>query len=162
MPLTSEQQLEDALSRLPRNLPPTNTTPSALTPEELEKRENERVENFVLHGCGCHKNQGTDCSKLFTTYLLAMRCSCLELAKRDLDMVLLGQLMASMNSSDQVVTESRHQGTPRKRVRMAYHHHSHPVCTRTFRFLHTVGELHTKKLTYMYMYIVGYELSLQK
>ncbi len=76
-------------------------------------------------------------------------CSCFELAKRDLDMVLSGQLMASMNSSDQVVTESRHQGTPRKRVRMAYHHHGH---ARTFRFLHTVGEFHNKKnLTYMYM-----------
>ncbi len=44
-PLTSEQQLEDALSRLPRNLPPT--TPRVLTPEELEKRENEAVVCFL-------------------------------------------------------------------------------------------------------------------
>ncbi len=63
--LTSEQQLQYALSRLPRNLPPTNT------PSSLEKQENETVENFVLHGCGCHKNQGTECSKLYSTaYLL--------------------------------------------------------------------------------------------
>ncbi len=144
LPLTSQQQLEDALSRIPRNVPPpTNTTPSALTPEELEKREKQTVENFVLRGCGCQKNNGTDCSKLYSTaYLLALRCSCFELAKRDLDMVLSGQLMASMNGSEQVVTESRHQGTPRKRVRMAYHHQGHPVCSRMFRFLHTVGELH--------------------
>ncbi len=49
--LTSEQQLQYALSRLPQILPPTNNTPSA-----LEKRENETVENLILHGCGCHKN----------------------------------------------------------------------------------------------------------
>ncbi|XP_064390673.1 uncharacterized protein LOC135338462 isoform X2 [Halichondria panicea] len=138
-PLTSQQQLDDALSRLPRNLPPT--TPRALTPEELEKQEKETVEKFVQGGCGCHKNKGTDCSKHYTIeYLLAMRCSCFELTKHDLDMVLLGQLMASMNMSEQVVTESRHPGTPRKRVRIAYHHQGHPVCARMYRFLNVVGE----------------------
>ncbi len=146
-PLTSEQQLEDALSRLPRNLP--TTTPRVLSPEELEKRENEAVVSFLQRGCGCHKIRGTACSKLYTIdYLLGMRCSCFELAKHDLDMVLLGQLMAAMNRSEQVVTGSRQEGTPRKRVRITYHHQGHPVCARMFRFLNTVGELQKSMINF--------------
>ena len=53
-------------------------------------------------------------------------------------MVLSGKLMALMNRSEQVVTESRYQGIDSQETSENGAH------IFRFKFLHTVGELHKK------------------
>ena len=63
-------------------------------------------------------------------------------------MALLGQLMASLNISDSVVTESRHAETPRHRSRANYSHQGRPVCIAMFRTLHDVGKSYSHTHTH--------------
>ena len=49
--------------------------------------------------CGCKKgNSSRPCSAQFTSdHVLSVRASCSELTRSELDMVVMGQLMAGMN-----------------------------------------------------------------
>ena len=60
----------------------------------------------------------------------------------ELDLVLLGQLVASTNTSEKVVVESGHLGKERKKAYRLYK----IVCGKTFRFLHTIGSERLKNL----------------
>ena len=65
---------------------------------------------FMTSGCGCRRS----CTSHFNRdHVLEVRAQCLELTRENLDIALLGQLMASLNISDSVVTESRHAGIGR-------------------------------------------------
>ena len=92
---------------------------------------------FMTAGCGCRRNCTSHFSK---DHVLEVRAQCHELTRENLDMALLGQLMASLNISDSVVTESCHAETPRHRSRANYSHQGRPVCIAMFRTLHDVGK----------------------
>ena len=66
---------------------------------------------------------------------------CNELSRVELDMALLGQIMASSNSADGVVVTSKHKAAERKKAYSSFRYHGQPICTKMFRFLHAVGEL---------------------
>ena len=79
---------------------------------DLKRKEREIVEKFMRGGCGCHLK----CSSHYSSkYVLDVRANCHQLTQDHLDMLLLGQLMASFNINDSVVTESQHVSTPRQR-----------------------------------------------
>ena len=61
-------------------------------------------------------------------------------------MVLLGQLIASTNTSEKVSKESRHLEKKRERAYTTYYHAGKIVCAKTFRFLHTVGKKRLRNL----------------
>ena len=65
-------------------------------------------------------------------------------------MAILGQLLASTNTSDVVAVESRHAEKERQRVHTTFSHAGKGVCVKTFRFLHTVGEKRLKNLLKSY------------
>ena len=70
-----------------------------------DKNEEEVVAQFVATGCSCVKR----CSSQFSKeYIKSVRAHCFDLSHNELDMVLLGQLIATTNTSSQVVRESRH------------------------------------------------------
>lgn len=121
--------VEEALARVP-----TNSIEVECEPTESEEQENQLVVQYMAKGCGCLLNNGQQCSSQFTTeYVLDVRASCLELTRNELDMVLLGQLMASTDLSETVGQKTKHKEAPRQRTAATYHHHlGKTICTPMF------------------------------
>lgn len=105
--LTTEEQVHEALG----NLSSANDIRVELRP--CDTTEEGLLATFTSVGCGCSKK----CSSQFSLcYIRDMRAQCYELSHNELDLVLLGQLVASTNTSDMVVVDSGHLGKERKRI----------------------------------------------
>ena len=78
------------------------------------------------------------------SYIEEFRASCAELTPTELDMVIMGQLAARMNSSETVSTTASHK---HEKCYTSFTHQGKPVCVRMFCFLHGVGEKRLKNLT---------------
>lgn len=95
--LTTEQQVEEALQNLSSDV--------SVELRPCDRTEELLVAQFAREGCGCSRK----CSAQFSiNHIRDFRAQCYELSHDELDMVLLGQLMASRNDSDHVVVESHH------------------------------------------------------
>ena len=127
--LTAEQQVEEALQHL--------SPASDLTARPCVTTEELLVAQFAEEECGCSRKSSAQFS---INHLHDTRAQCYELSHDELDMVLLGQLMASCNDSDHTAVESRHQKRERQKKYTTFHHAGKIVCGKTFRFLHVVGE----------------------
>ena len=135
--MSTDQQVQEAL----QNLTSARDIQVLLRPCDTE--EEEMVAQFASAGCGCSKK----CSSQFSVdYVPDIRAQCYDLTHSELDMVLLGQLMASTNTSEKVVVESGHLEAERKRAYTTFYHAGKVVCGKTFRFLHTVGSKRLKNL----------------
>ena len=109
--------------------------------------EKELIANFLRCGCGCKKANGKHCSSQYSLeYLTSVRASCLELSSAELDMAIMGQLLAGMNTSPNVSMLARHKNGEREKVYTALYHQSKPVCLRMFQFIHTIGEKRMRNL----------------
>ena len=129
--LTTEQQVQEAL----QNLSSASDIQVELRP--CDRTEELLVAQFAMEGCGCNNK----CSAQFSmVYIRDMRAQCYDLSHGELDLVILGQLVASTNVSDKVVAESGHLEKERQRQYTTFHHAGKIVCKKTFRFLHTVGK----------------------
>ena len=107
-------------------------------PTDVQERD--VVSAFLSAECGCVRK----CSKQFTTeHVTSVRASCTELSNSELDMAILGQLMASVNTSS---IAARHKEDERKNVYTSFSHQGKLVCARMFRFLHCVGIKRLKNL----------------
>ena len=116
-----------------------------LLPTDIQ--ENQVVTDFVSAGCGCTKANGRQCSEQFSLeYLKSVRESCAELSRSELDLVIMGQLLACTNQSSSVVTSSRNPEAERQRSYTTLFHQSKPVCAKTFGMLHGVGRTRFKNL----------------
>ena len=105
--------------------------------------EEDLVSKFMSTGCGCVKR----CSKQFSLeYVRSVRRQCTEQERAELDMAILGQLMASTNTSFTVSTVARHAESERQRSYTSFVHQGKPVCTQMFLFLHTIGTKWLKNL----------------
>ena len=62
-------------------------------------------------------------------------------------MGILGQLQASVNSSQEASTIARHRGKERDKALRSFHHLGMPVCRTTFKFLHGIEETRLKNLS---------------
>ena len=134
---STEQQVQEAL----QNLPSAHDIQVQLRP--YDTTEDVMVAQFASAGCGCSKK----CSSQFSLeYIRDMRAQCYDLTHTELDMALLGQLVASTNTSGTVVVESGHLGKERQRVYTTFYHAGKVVCGKTFRFLHTIGSKRLKNL----------------
>ena len=62
--------------------------------------------------CGCKKGIGSrPCSSLFSTaQSMSVRASCSELTRSELDMIVMGQLMAGMNDDSRTNPHARNRG----------------------------------------------------
>ena len=80
-----------------------------------------------------HKN----CIQQFSReHAMPSRANAAQLTRNELDMVLLGQLMAFTPCSEQ------HQ----ERNRAVFYHEGNKICKNTFWFLHNIGNFHLKAL----------------
>ena len=88
---------------------------------------------------------------LFPVHLTAsrggpVRSQYASLSHAELDMPLLGQLMAASNNSNTVMTVSGHSESTRKKVHMWYSHQGVSACSTMFRFLRGIGHNRMKNL----------------
>ena len=97
-----------------------NTTPVVdvyTNTENLEGEETGSIERFLRDGCGCDLASGS-CSNTFTAeYINTYRSQCRELTRAGLDVALLGQLAAFVNSSSLSVHFAKHRHTSSRQQR---------------------------------------------
>ena len=91
-----EEEQETSQPLVLNTVPVTDVCPNR---ENLEREEAVMVEKFLSDGCGCDLVNG-GCSSTFTADSLeSYRRECSELTRAELDITLLGQLVAFTNSS---------------------------------------------------------------
>ena len=98
--------------------------------------------------CGCTRlYKGQPYSSLFTPeYYQEMRDNCAEMTKAELDNIVMGQIMALTNCDETTRSDShRHPGKQRERVKTIYYHKAHPICWKTFAYLHGIGNLYLRQ-----------------
>ena len=87
----------------------TMTDEISITPLPTDKMEEQLLSQFMSSGCGCSKADGKQCYQQFSAeYIKSVRASCAELTRCELDMVILGQLIACLDTGTTVSTASRH------------------------------------------------------
>lgn len=108
------------------------------------------VSEYLFLGCGCQKDDGKPCSTYFSgAEVTAYRYDIAELDKVELDMTLLAQLHAGMNSGDNLLTNTRGSTRPktRQRVTFTYMFKGKHVCREMFCFLHNISRTRLYNLT---------------
>ena len=102
-----------------------------------QRTREEKLDDFLQKGCGCR----TECYKQITRehYLDTME-RCAELTHDQLDLVLLGQLMANIHLSEVVGPQSNHAASPTQLARVDFHHHGRKFCRSMFLMLHGIGK----------------------
>ena len=135
--VTHEQQIQEALQIA------ASIHGIEIEPGPCDRNEEEVIAQFVATGCSCAKR----CSSQFSKECIkSVRAYCFDLSHNELDMVLLGQLITTTNTSSQVVRESHHLEKERKRAYTTYYHAGKVVCAKTFLVLHTVGRKRLRNL----------------
>ncbi len=98
--------------------------------------EKELVKEFLGSECGCHLSEQKCCSLQFSaSHVEEVRSHCSSLSHSELDMVLLGQLMAASNCNDTVVVASGHAKTKRIKAYTRFSHQGLLVCATMFRLV---------------------------
>jgi len=114
----------------------SHATPPPASSILVDAKEFDLCRNFT---CGCKKIGGRPCSTQFTVdHFIEMRAQASLLSNDELDMVLLGSIMAMLNRSENIV-DGRHKPKKRQRDYSDYTHNCLSVCAVTFGFLHGIG-----------------------
>ena len=71
-----------------------------------------------------------------TEYVASFRESCVQLSHSELDMAILGQLSASVNTSKRVSIEAGHKDTEREKSYSSFIHQGKPICKAMFCLFH--------------------------
>lgn len=96
-----------------------------------------QLDDFLTRGCRC----ASRCYKLFDReYYSSTRDEANELTRDELDMVLLGQIMAFVCVDTVVGPSHKHAPTQRQRaVVKTFYHLGKAICRDTFLALHGIG-----------------------
>lgn len=120
----------------------------------VDMQEDHKLTEFCDIGCGCRLANGTACSKQFSRdHYATMRGHAAELSWGELNMTVMGQIMAltACDSRPLNCTKHRHAEKERERSHTTYYHHGHKVCKRTFLFLHAIGDFRLKAIKNNYL-----------
>ena len=112
-------------------------------PTDIE--EDRLVTMFLDGGCGCSKWKGRNCVQQFSASVVQEFRHSMSAA--ELYMLLMGQLVAFGDISDNTSTEWRHAPTQRTKIHYSYHHKGKTTCLKTFLFLHGIGIKRFKNIT---------------
>ena len=118
-------------------------------PESLLVEERQKVLDFFTKGCGCAIFKDRPCSGMFNyEYIYDFRSQCAELTRAELDMMLLGQLSALTDTSEQSANSLVHRHSPASRQRSYTHflHRGKRICRNTFLFLHNISAKKLKNI----------------
>ena len=84
--------------------------------------------------------KGKPCHLQFSKdYFQELRDQCATFSKEELDLVILGQIMAHHHGEDTVGERSKHPSAMRQRSRMDFFHQGRRICRATFLKLHGIG-----------------------
>ena len=114
---------------------PTVRPHSSQTPSPCS--HDKKLDNFLMKGCGCKLNNGISCYNIFDrSHYSNIRDQCDSLSKDELDLIVLGQIMANINSDDDVGPNS-----PKvyRLKRLSFFHQGRRICRGTFLILHNIG-----------------------
>ena len=117
---------------------------------EIDVKEEDRVKQFLINGCECSMK----CTSNFTQqHFQLMRSNAMELNRTELDMTVMGQVMAFTHCRKATInsTKHRHQIKMREKNTTTYHHQGVKVCRKTFLFLHNIGEFRLKAIKAQYL-----------
>ena len=117
-----------------------------------QSAELSKCREFVRTTCGCSKANGKPCSSLFSEeHYVELRAQAAFLSHEQLDLVILGSVMATINSDEFCRPWHRHKPAKRQKTMMAYMHHGHNLCKKTYSFLHDVGNHRVKAIRQSYL-----------
>lgn len=134
--LDTEQLVQEAMTRLPLEL---GEVPIELRPCDIT--EDLVVEEFMSRGCSCTKWNGKACSQKFTVdYVKKTRLSFRTLTTNELDLVIMGQLIATSNTEAFTNAENRNAAHERKKAYTTPFHQGKTICRAMFLFLHSIGK----------------------
>ena len=120
----------------------------------LDLEEERKTQQFHEQGCGCKLLKSGPCSSLFSVeHYMNMRANAAELSWAELNMVVMGQVVAFTCLDDDVLNSSkyRHAQKGREKCSTLFHHQGHRVCRKTFLFLHGIGEFRFKAVKGSYL-----------
>ncbi len=105
--------------------------------------EDQKVDLFMTTGCSCNNSCYTHFSR---QYVKEMRLSCMGLTSVELDLIIIGQLIACTNTREHTATDNHNPAHDKKRSYTHFLHQGRPICKETFRFLHVVGAKRLKNI----------------
>ena len=116
---------------------------------EVDEAEEQLIQQFVRDGCKCDlgPNRSPCCTTITVEHFRSVRCQMAELTHDELDLVVMGQVMAGCFSAE----KSSHRGQERGKSYTIFHHKGARICQKTFLFLHTMGYWRFKAIKASYM-----------
>ena len=116
---------------------------------EVDDTEEQLIQQFVQDGCKCDLglNKSPCCTSITVEHIWSVRHQMLELTHDELDLVVMGQVMAGCFSGE----TSTHHGQQRGKSYTMFHHNGMRVCKQTFLFLHTMGYWRFKAIKASYL-----------
>ena len=125
----------------------------AVSHRSLDDQEEARVRAFVDKCCECDNGPAkTPCSMLFPVeHYRSLRATFTELSHDELDLLIMGQVMAHTYQSPML--QGHHTRTPaeRKKTYGQFFHQGQRVCQQTFLFLHNIGLKRFKNIKSSYI-----------
>ena len=111
-----------------------------------------KCREFSRITCGCTKAKGKPCSTLFNEeHYTDLRAQASFLTWEQLNLVILGSIMATVNTDEFWPSYTGHKPAKRQRMVTTYMHHGHHLCKATYNFLHGVGNHRVKAIKQSYL-----------
>ena len=126
----------------------------ALDAHIIDVNEEVKIQEFATNGCSCqlgHKQQPC-CTTITSDEYRSYRISVLELTKKELDLVVIGQIAAMTNFSD--IRVNCHFTQSRRHQQSMFLHGGRQVCLKTFCFYTTLARRSTRLLKSITMKMV--------
>ena len=120
----------------------------------VDEEEERKLAEFCATGCGCRLVNGTACSLQFSLeHFATMRGHAAELSWNELNMAVMGQVMAQTHCDLETLNSSkyRHANKEREKSRTVFYHHGYKVCKATFLFLHGIGDFRFRAIKASYL-----------
>ena len=116
---------------------------------DLDEAEEQLIQQFAQDGCKCDlgTNKSPCCTTITVDYFRSVRCQMLELTHDELDLVVMGQVMAGCFSRE----TSTQRGQQRGKSYTMFYHNGARICQKTFLFLHTMGYWRFKAIKASYL-----------
>ena len=117
----------------------------------IDGAEERAVDQFC---CGCRLVNDGPCSSQFSRpYILATRANAAELSWNELNMTVMGQVMALTSTTSTTTFKGRHYHQPKERklTHTSFYHQGLAICRKTFLFLHGIGPSRFKAIKASYL-----------
>ena len=156
-PVTSDETIPSQQLSLPVLSSSSETDGSATTQDQpwmiQQSAELSKCREFVRTTCGCRRASGNKpCSTLFMEeHYIDLRAQASFLTHEQLDLVILGSIMATVSRDEFRPTYTRHKPAKRQKIVTTYMHHGHHLCKATYNFLHGVGNHRVKAVKQSYL-----------